>query len=93
MDQQPQPQQPTFRQWARERIKMLEAELKNSDDIFDAVANTGHIEQLRCALKMLHLYERAIEQKRLAARGISNDWFINHPQFTTPSNNAQQAAL
>lgn len=57
---------PTFRQWARERIKMLEAELKNSDDIFDAVANTGHIEQLHCALKMLHLYERDIEQQKMS---------------------------
>lgn len=67
MDQQQHPQQ-DFRAWARARIKMHEAERQKSPGIFDAAAHTGYINQLRCALKMLHLYECDIEQKRMAAR-------------------------
>ena len=76
--------QQDFRAWARARIKMHEAELKKSPGIFDAAAHTGHIDQLRCALKMLHLYESDIEQKRMAARISKGAHACPCPHCTTP---------
>lgn len=53
---------PTFRQWARQRIRAMKAKLKDNSTTLDQWAIEGQIDQLNTALKWHSLY--AAEQQR-----------------------------